>query len=133
MHDAGGDKIIVKRDADGQYVYFSVRRDDDNGSIGDFVQCRQICERGRVGPQRTTSQVGQAPVAVPAFPALCADQIARYASIGGQTNRKQLDLIRAACGHDARAAGGNDRPRAGPHLVAQLLCCLFSASSSEKK
>jgi hypothetical protein len=60
MHDAGGDKIIVKRDADGQYVYFSVRRDDDNGSIGDFVQCRQICERGRVGPQRTTSLVGQA-------------------------------------------------------------------------
>ena len=78
----------------GQHVYFSVRRDDDNGSIGDFVQCRQICERGRVGPQRTTSQVGQAPVAVPAFPALCADKIARYASIG-QTNPKQLDLILA--------------------------------------
>jgi hypothetical protein len=39
--------------------------------------------------------LGQAPVAVPAFPALFADQITRYASIGGQTNPKQLDLILA--------------------------------------
>ncbi len=44
-NEATGDKIVVKRDADGHMVYFSVRDDSDNGSIIDFVQkCRgQAC------------------------------------------------------------------------------------------
>jgi len=46
--DACGDKIIVKRDADGHYVNFSIRRDDDNGSIIDFVQYRQSFSLGAV-------------------------------------------------------------------------------------
>jgi len=33
MRHANGDKIIVKADADGHYVYFSVRDDRDHGSI----------------------------------------------------------------------------------------------------
>ena len=48
MRDARGDKIIVKRDAGGHYVYFSIRRDDDNGSIIDFVQYRQSFSLGAV-------------------------------------------------------------------------------------
>lgn len=28
MRHAGGDKVIIKREADGHYVYFSVRDDD---------------------------------------------------------------------------------------------------------
>ena len=40
MRHPNGDKIIVKRSADGHYVYFSVRDDRDNGSIIDFVQKR---------------------------------------------------------------------------------------------
>ncbi len=40
MRHAGGDKVIIKRDADGHYVYFSVRDDDDHGTIIDFAQHR---------------------------------------------------------------------------------------------
>ena len=40
MRHSNGDKIVVNRGADGHYVYFSVRDDDDNGSIIDFVQRR---------------------------------------------------------------------------------------------
>ena len=40
MRHANGDKIIVKRDADGHYVYFSVRDESDHGTIIDFAQNR---------------------------------------------------------------------------------------------
>jgi hypothetical protein len=40
MRHANGDKIIIKRDADNHYVYFSVRDDADHGTIIDFVQNR---------------------------------------------------------------------------------------------
>ena len=36
-HPATDDKVFIKRDADGHYVYFSVRDDRDNGSIVDFI------------------------------------------------------------------------------------------------
>ena len=45
---ATNDKIIVKRGADGHYVYFSVRDDSDNGSIIDFVQRRLRLSLGDV-------------------------------------------------------------------------------------
>lgn len=38
---AGGNKIIVKRNPNGHFVYFSVRDDADNGTIVDFLQRRQ--------------------------------------------------------------------------------------------
>ena len=41
MRNEAGDKIIVKRDMDGHYVYFSVRDDQDHGTIIDFV-CRRL-------------------------------------------------------------------------------------------
>jgi hypothetical protein len=40
MRHANGDKIIIKRDADNHYVYFSVRDDADHGTIIDFAQNR---------------------------------------------------------------------------------------------
>jgi hypothetical protein len=40
MRHANGDKIIIKRDADNHYVYFSVRDETDHGTIIDFVQER---------------------------------------------------------------------------------------------
>jgi hypothetical protein len=40
MRHAGGDKVIIKRDADAHYVYFSVRDDADHGTIIDFAQNR---------------------------------------------------------------------------------------------
>jgi hypothetical protein len=39
-HPATGDKIVVRRDVDGHWTYFSVRDDLDNGTILDFVQSR---------------------------------------------------------------------------------------------
>ena len=43
-----GDKIIIKRDGDGHYVYFSVKSDRDSGSIIDFVQVRKRLTLGEV-------------------------------------------------------------------------------------
>ena len=41
MRHANGDKVIIKRDADEHYVYFSVRDQNDHGTIIDFV-CRRL-------------------------------------------------------------------------------------------
>jgi hypothetical protein len=48
MRHAAGDKIIIKRDADGHYVYFSVREDSDHGTIIDFVRHRLGLSLGAV-------------------------------------------------------------------------------------
>ena len=69
MRHPGGDKIVVKRGWDGHYVYFSVRQDDDNGSIIDFVQYRQKLSLGAVRKE-LRPWIGQPPVPVPTFPAL---------------------------------------------------------------
>jgi hypothetical protein len=47
MRNAADDKVAIKRDGDGHYVYFSVRDDADNGSIIDFVQKPQASEPRR--------------------------------------------------------------------------------------
>lgn len=39
-HPATDDKVIIKRETDGHYVYFSVRDDRDHGTIIDFAQHR---------------------------------------------------------------------------------------------
>jgi hypothetical protein len=44
----GGDKIIIKRNGNGHYVFFSVRDDADNGTIIDFVQNREGVSLGAV-------------------------------------------------------------------------------------
>jgi hypothetical protein len=44
----GGDKIIIKRNSNGHYVFFSVRDDADNGTIIDFLQKRQRLSLGGV-------------------------------------------------------------------------------------
>jgi hypothetical protein len=48
MRHADSDKIIIKRDADGHYVYFSVRDDSDHGTIIDFVQKRLRLSLGAI-------------------------------------------------------------------------------------
>lgn len=69
MRNNAGDKVIIKRGADGHYLYFSVRSDDDNGSIIDFVQHRLRLSLGAVRKE-LRPWLGVAPVAVPVFPAL---------------------------------------------------------------
>ncbi len=48
MRHANGDKIVVKRDVDAHYVYFSVRDDRDNGTIIDFAKRRLGMSLGAV-------------------------------------------------------------------------------------
>jgi hypothetical protein len=42
------DKIVVKRNGNGHYVFFSLRDDDDNGTVIDFLQRRQHLSLGAV-------------------------------------------------------------------------------------
>lgn len=44
----GADKIVVKRNGNGHYVFFSVRDDRDNGTVIDFLQGRQNLSLGAV-------------------------------------------------------------------------------------
>jgi len=66
MRHPKGDKIVVKRDGSGHYVYFSVRDDRDNGTIIDFVQHRQRLSIGSVRKE-LRPWIGEPPVAVPIF------------------------------------------------------------------
>jgi len=62
------DKIVVKRNGNGHYVFFSLRDDDDNGTVIDFVQRRQNLSLGGVR-QVLRPWIGR-PVSVPQFPQL---------------------------------------------------------------
>src|SRR5262249_34101770 len=73
-----GDKVVIRRNTNGHYVYFSVRDDRDNGTIVDFVQFR---DRSSLGAVRKTLRpwIGRPPSpapgssrgqALPLFPAL---------------------------------------------------------------
>lgn len=66
----GADKIVIKRNVNGHYVYFSVRDDRDNGTIIDFVQFR---DRATLGAVRKALRpwIGRpSSPALPLFPAL---------------------------------------------------------------
>jgi len=75
MRHPDGDKIIIKRDADGHYVFFSVHT-EARGSIIDFIQNRQGGSLGAVRKelrQWTGLDTRPAPAGiseVPTFPAL---------------------------------------------------------------
>jgi hypothetical protein len=68
-HPATNDKVIIKLDADGHYVYFSVRDDRDNGSILDFVMHRQRVNLGRARME-LRPWLRHPPAPVSAFPPL---------------------------------------------------------------
>lgn len=69
MRHSNGDKIIVKRDHDQHYVYFSVRDERDNGSIIDFLQKRGGGSLGAVR-QALRPWIGKMASAAPLFPEL---------------------------------------------------------------
>src|SRR6202140_1930564 len=62
------DKIVVKRNGNGHYVFFSLRDDDDNGTVIDFVQRRQHLSLGGVR-QVLRPWVGRS-ASAPQFPQL---------------------------------------------------------------
>jgi hypothetical protein len=68
MRHSTGDKVIIKRDTDNHYVFFSVHR-QASGSIIDFVQAQQGLSLGAVRKE-LRPWIGAPPVAVPSFPAL---------------------------------------------------------------
>jgi hypothetical protein len=63
------DKIIIKRDADGHYVYFSVRDLADNGTIIDFAKRRLGLSLGGVRKELRSFMGAPTPVLAP-FPPL---------------------------------------------------------------
>ena len=64
----GADKIVVKRNPNGHYVFFSVRDDLDHGTIVDFLQRRQNLNLGAVR-QILRPWIGRS-ATPPQFPAL---------------------------------------------------------------
>src|SRR6266545_2504383 len=64
----GAAKIVVKRNGNGHYVFFSVRDDDDHGTLIDFLQRRQKLSLGAVR-QILRPWIGR-PAASPQFPGL---------------------------------------------------------------
>ncbi len=66
MRHANGDKIIVKRGADGHYIYFSVHQNGDNGTIIDFVQKRTRMSLGAVRKE-LRPYIGMPSSQLPAF------------------------------------------------------------------
>jgi len=69
MRHTNGDKIIIKRDADGHYVYFSVRHDGDNGSIIDFIKHRRGLTLGAIRKE-LRPWIGMSAALPPPFPPL---------------------------------------------------------------
>ena len=65
---SGGDKIVVKRNGNGHYVFFSVRDDSDNGTVIDFLQRREDVSLGAVR-QILRPWIGR-PAIPPQFPKL---------------------------------------------------------------
>jgi hypothetical protein len=70
MRHANGDKIIIKRDVDQHYIYFSVRDERDNGSIIDFIQNRDRLSLGAVRKELRPWIGAPVPSSLPLFPAL---------------------------------------------------------------
>jgi hypothetical protein len=64
----GADKIVVKRNVNGHYVFFSLRDDHDHGTVIDFLQRRQNLSLGSVR-QRLRPWIGR-PASAPQFPKL---------------------------------------------------------------
>lgn len=69
LRHGNGDKLIVKKDHDQHYVYFSVRDDGDNGSIIDFAMRRKGLNLGQVRKE-LRPWIGKEAVSLPTFPAL---------------------------------------------------------------
>ena len=64
----GADKIVVKRNGNGHYVFFSVRDDEDHGTLIDFLQRRQNLSLGAV--RQILRPWIDRPAASPQFPGL---------------------------------------------------------------
>ena len=73
---SGADKIVVKRNTNGHYVFFSVRDDLDHGTVIDFLQSRHNLNLGAVR-QLLRPWIGRPPVSprLPALQPTCSDRM----------------------------------------------------------
>jgi hypothetical protein len=62
MRQANGDKIVISRQPDGHYTFYSFRADDDSGTIIDFIRNRKGMTLGAIRRELRAWQ-GQAPAA----------------------------------------------------------------------
>ena len=62
----GGDKVVIKLNSNGHYIYFSVRDERDNGTIVDFVQFRKRLSLGEVRKE-LRPWIGRAATSLPRF------------------------------------------------------------------
>ena len=62
----GGDKVVIKLNSNGHYIYFSGRNERDNGTIVDFVQFRKRLSLGEVRKE-LRPWIGRAPTSLPRF------------------------------------------------------------------
>lgn len=69
MRHANGDKIIVSRKPDGHYTFYSVRSDQDAGTIIDFIQKRKGFSLGTIRKELRRWQ-GTPSSAIPRLPEL---------------------------------------------------------------
>jgi hypothetical protein len=69
MRHPTGDKIMIKRDADNHFVYFSVRDERDHGTIIDFV-CRRLNVSLGTARKELRPWLSIPPAAVPSYPSL---------------------------------------------------------------
>lgn len=70
MRHSNGDKIIISRKPDGHYTYYSVRTDQDSGTIIDFIQNRKRMTLGAVRKE-LRGWLGMSATALPGLPELC--------------------------------------------------------------
>lgn len=69
MRHPNNDKIIIKRDSDSHWVYFSVRQDGDSGTVIDFVKRRPNISLGAARKELRTF-LGLPASSLPTYPAL---------------------------------------------------------------
>jgi hypothetical protein len=100
MRHANGDKIIISRKPDGHYTFFSVRADQDSGTIIDFIQKRTGASLGAIRKELRAWQ-DMAATALPHLPELPRttkdrDAVqARYASMTVAHRHPYLENERA--------------------------------------
>jgi len=67
MRSGNGDKVVIKRNSNGHFVYFSVRDDRDNGTIIDFLSNRRRLSLGQIRKELRPWTGRRSPSSLPLF------------------------------------------------------------------
>lgn len=103
----GNDKVVITRNDNDHYVYYSFRDDDDNGTIIDFVKHRKRLNLGEVRKE-LRPWIGRPPTALPRFPKL--EKTSKYRQLVETEYRRM---------HEARRHPYLEQERAIPAHILQ--------------